>query len=80
MHRYLVFTIYILLPGSCAEQVEKYEYYRFSKHITPNGKYIINDYARYDSMAFSSDVSWAELFKIDEKFAEGERKKNKCSN
>jgi hypothetical protein len=72
MQRFIVLAITILLLGSCAEQVEKYKYYRFCKQITPSGKYIIYDYARYGSMAFSSDISGTELFKIDDKFAEGE--------
>ena len=56
---------------SCEEKKEKFEYNQFRKQITPGGKYIIYEYSRYGPMAFSSDISGTELFKIDEKFEEG---------
>lgn len=71
MQRLLVLTITILILSSCSEQTDKYEYYRFGKQITPSGKYVIYDYARYGAMAFSSDISGTEVFKIDETFSEG---------
>lgn len=61
-----------LITFACGnEQVEQYEYYKFSRQVTPSGQYAIYDYARYGPMAFSSDISGTELFKIDEKFKEG---------
>jgi len=71
MQRFIILTITILFLTSCSEQVEKYVYYRFSKQTTPSGKYVIYDYARYGAMAFSSDISGTEVFKIDETFSEG---------
>ena len=71
MQRFYILTITILLFASCTKQVEKYEYYKFSKQITPSGKYIIYDYARYGAMASSSDISGTEVFKINETFSEG---------
>jgi hypothetical protein len=65
----LIFAIFLL--NSCSDKVEKYEYYRFSKQITPSGKYIIYDYARYGAMATSSDISGTEVLKIDDTFSEG---------
>ena len=46
----------ILMLFSCSDSFdkddrEKYEYYKFSKQITPSGKYVIYDYARYGAMA-----------------------------
>jgi len=61
-----------LLFYSCGGEKEKFEYYRFGKQVTPSGKYVIYDYARYGSMAFSSDISATEVFSIGETFAEGE--------
>jgi hypothetical protein len=65
----LIITIFLL--GSCDEKAENYEYYRFSKQITPSGKYIIYDYARYGPMAFSSDISRTEVLKAYDTFTEG---------
>ncbi|HEY0670250.1 MAG TPA: hypothetical protein VGD22_18860 [Sphingobacteriaceae bacterium] len=75
MQRLILTVLLGILFCSCQGQAEKYEYYRFRKQITPSGKYVIYDYARYGPMAFSSDISGTELFKIDEKFIEGEGKK-----
>ncbi|MBL8000269.1 MAG: hypothetical protein JNL32_16725, partial [Candidatus Kapabacteria bacterium] len=71
MQRFIMLTIATLMLASCSEQVEKYEYYRFSKQTTPSGKYVIYDYARYGAIAFSSDISGTEVFKIDDTFSEG---------
>jgi hypothetical protein len=71
MQRLILVVLVIILLASCDEQVEKYDYYQFRKQITPSGKYVIYDYARYGEMAFSSDISGTELFKIGEKFEEG---------
>lgn len=70
MQRLLILIFVILLLSSCSEQIEKYDYYRFRKQITPSGKYVIYDYARYGAMAFSSDISGTKVFKIDEPFSE----------
>lgn len=43
--------------------------------MSPSGKYVIYDYARYGPMAFSSDITGTELFEIDQKFVEGEGEK-----
>ncbi len=64
-----ILTTLIIL--SCTEKEEKVEYHQFRKQITPSGKYVIYDYARYGPMAFSSDIYGTELFKLDEKFEEG---------
>lgn len=71
MQKKLIIAFTILLISSCSEQAEKFKYYKFSKQITPNGKYVIYDYARYGEMAFGSDISGTELFRIDESFSEG---------
>ncbi len=69
-----------IILSSCGEgQTEKYEYSRFAKQITPSGKYVIYDYARYGPMAFSSDIIGTEIFKIDEEFKEGRGKEIKGS-
>lgn len=75
MKKIVLITLVVIFLISCAEQVENYDYYQFRKQITPSGKYIIYDYARYGTMAFSSDISGTELFKIDEGFAEGKGEK-----
>ncbi|GEO02780.1 hypothetical protein AAE02nite_04440 [Adhaeribacter aerolatus] len=72
MIRILYLFLITVLFSSCSEQKEVYEYYRFGKQITPSGKFVIYDYARYGPMAFSSDISNTELFRIDEEFKEGE--------
>ena len=71
MNRILLITTLLILLNSCDEKVEKHEYYKFRKQITPSGKYVIYDYARYGSMAFSSDISSTELYSIDKNFEEG---------
>ena len=72
----LILTILLgILFCSCQGQSEKYEYYRFRKQVSPSGKYVIYDYARYGPMAFSSDITGTELFEIDQKFVEGEGEK-----
>ena len=43
--------------------------------MSPSGKYVIYDYARYGPMAFGSDITGTELFEIDQKFVEGEGEK-----
>lgn len=63
--------LFLFLLNSCEEGKEKYEYYKFRKQITPSGKYIIYDYARYGAMAFSSDISGTVVFKANEIFEEG---------
>ena len=70
----VVFLVFILTTvSSCKNSyTEKYEYYKFARQLTPSGKYVIYDYARYGPMAFSSDISGTEIFRIDEKFKEGE--------
>lgn len=75
--RSLLMLTFICLFVSCSdsEPVEKYEYFKFRKQITPSGKYVIYDYARYGPMAFSSDIYGTELFKVGEKFVEGKGKK-----
>ena len=73
--RFLLVLAIVSLLVSCSEPVETYEYYKFRRQITPSGKYVIYDYARYGPMAFSSDISGTELFKIGEKFVEGNGKK-----
>ncbi|WP_205501254.1 hypothetical protein [Rufibacter psychrotolerans] len=60
-----------LLFYSCSSEKEKFEYYRFGKQVTPSGKYVIYDYARFGPMAFSSDISATEVFSISETFEEG---------
>jgi hypothetical protein len=74
MTRTLLFLTLIFL-SSCESEEEKLTYYQFRKQITPSGKYVIYDYARYGAMAFSSDISGTEVFKIDEKFVEGKGQK-----
>ncbi len=71
MNKILLISTFLFLLTSCDNQVEKYEYYKFRKQITPSGKYVIYDYARYGSMAFSSDISSTELFSSDKNFEEG---------
>lgn len=51
-------------------QNKDYEYYRFSRQVTPSGKYVIYHYARSGPMAFSSGISGTELFRIDDVFKE----------
>lgn len=70
MQIFLSFILTMLLLSSCNERPKIDQYYRFSKQITPSGKYVIYDYARYGP-AFGSDISGMELFKIDEMFEEG---------
>jgi hypothetical protein len=71
MNKILIISTFLLLLNSCNDKVEKYQYYKFRKQITPSGKYVIYNYARYGSMASSSDISSTELFSIDKKFEEG---------
>ena len=72
MRRTILSIITISLIYACgSDEVEQYEYYRFERQVTPSGKFAIYDYARFGPMAFSSDVSGTELFKIDEEFKEG---------
>ena len=69
-----IITIIILIFTICScrkEQVEQHEYYRFSQQITPNGEYMIYDYARHGIFAFNSDISATELFKTNKDFREG---------
>lgn len=61
----------LLLITSCESEQETYKYNQFRKQITPSGKYVIYDYSRYGSMAFSSDIAGTELFDIKDKFEEG---------
>jgi hypothetical protein len=53
------------------ENQSRFEYYQFRRQLTPSGKYVIYDYARYGPMAFSSDILGTELFPVDEPFEEG---------
>lgn len=66
----LLIIVVSIMTSGCSDE-EKPEYYRFSRQITPSGKYVIYNYARYGPMAFSSDISGTELFEISEKFEEG---------
>lgn len=68
----IILSIFILLfIYACGnDQDEQHEYYKFSRQVTPSGQYVIYDYARYGPMAFSSDISGTELFRINEKFEE----------
>jgi hypothetical protein len=67
-----VILIGLIFDSCISEQQEKFEYYRFRKQLTPSGKYIIYDYARFGSMAFSSDILGTEVFEANESFDEGE--------
>ena len=69
------FLLAFLIFSSCDSEQEAYKYYKFRKQITPSGKYVIYDYARYGAMAFSSDISGTELFNINDKFEEGKGQK-----
>jgi len=73
MQTRIIIIVIILLTAYCCgnKQIEQNEYYRFGRQITPSGKYVIYDYARYGAMAWSSDISGTELFRIDEQFREG---------
>lgn len=75
MQRFIQMILVVILFNSCTERAEKYDYYHFRKQITPSGKYVIYDYARYGSMAFSSDISGIEVFKINDNFVEGKGEK-----
>ena len=55
---------------SCTEAIEKKEYYKFAKQITPSGKYIIYDYGRSGEWAFTSEIIGTELFGVNEPFHE----------
>lgn len=73
MNKVITIILIALIFDSCTgDQKEKFEYYRFRKQLTPSGKYIIYDYARYGSMAFSSDILGTEVFEANETFDEGE--------
>jgi hypothetical protein len=62
-----------LLFISCDnEKKSDFEYYQFRRQLTPSGKYVIYDYARYGPMSFSSDILGMEVFQVDESFEEGE--------
>lgn len=72
----IVILMSICIISACGgNNNDKYEYYRFSKQVTPSGKYVIYDYARYGSMAFSSDIGGTELFDIDAEFKERKGRK-----
>lgn len=71
MKIYTLLVLTLILTACGNETVEEYEYYRFAKQVTPSGKYVIYDYARFGPMAFSSDISGTELFAIDKEFKEG---------
>ncbi len=61
-----------VLANACQnEQEEDYQYYKFSRQVSPSGQYVIYNYARFGSMAFSSDIAGTELFKIEDEFKEG---------
>lgn len=68
----VIFTVFLFY--ACSQKSEKHEYYKFSKQITPSGKYIIYDYARYGAAASNSDTYSTELFPIDKEFEEGKGK------
>ena len=71
MLRTILSIIIILFVYACNDQVDRSQYYEFSRQVTPSGRYVIYDYAKYGPMAFSSDITGVELFKADEKFKEG---------
>ena len=71
MTKYIMLIITFFLFESCSENNEKKEYLKFSKQITPSGKYIIYKYTSAGSMAFSSDNSRTEVFQINDKFEDG---------
>ena len=73
MKHFYIILLSIIVLSSCGEK-EKFDYYRFSKQITPSGKYVIYDYARFGPMAFSSDILGTEIFKVGEVFEEGHGK------
>ena len=73
MHIRIIIIVIILFTACyCENKQIKQQYYRFGKQITPSGKYVIYDYARFGTMAWSSDILGTELFRIDEKFREGQ--------
>lgn len=53
-----------------SQEKENFEYCSFRKQLTPSGEYVIYKYARNGSMAYSSDVTGTELFKVNEPFTE----------
>jgi hypothetical protein len=65
----IILTLFLTACGN--EKVEQFEYYRFAKQVTPSGKYVIYDYARFGPMAFSSDILGTELFETNKDFKEG---------
>jgi len=73
----LYYLFSILLIVSCDNQSEKqlYNYYKFKRQLSPSGKFVIYDYARYGAMSFSSDISGTEVFDINDKFEEGKGQK-----
>jgi hypothetical protein len=71
MTKFILLTLITFIIFSCSEKIEQKDYYKFGKQITPSGKFAIYDYARFGAMAFSSDIVGTELFKINEKFEEG---------
>jgi hypothetical protein len=71
MTKYIMLIIAFFLFESCSENKVKKEYLKFSKQISPSGKYIIYNYTSAGAMAFSSDNSRIEVFKINDKFEDG---------
>jgi hypothetical protein len=61
-----------MLFNSCSGQQEKAQYYRFSRQLTPSGKYVIYDYAREGKITFFPDVLGTEVFGINQAFEEGQ--------
>lgn len=71
MQKGITTIVILFIVYACGnKQSSQYEYYRFGRQVTPSGKYVIYEYARYGPMAFSSDILDTELFRIDEKFEE----------
>lgn len=72
MLRLLAILIMGMLFNCCRWQQEKAQYYRFSRQLTPSGKYVIYNYAREGKIAFFPDVSGTEVFGISQAFEEGQ--------
>ncbi|HZB15494.1 MAG TPA: hypothetical protein VE467_20810 [Chryseolinea sp.] len=69
-----IFLTGLLLVSCHSEKKHDIEYYQFRKQLTPSGKYVIYNYAKFGPMAFSSDIIGTELFPVNEPFEEGEGK------
>lgn len=75
MMRCSVVLIFLFSFFFACEGDVKHEYERFAKQISPSGKFVIYDYSRPGSMAFSSDISGLRVLKIDMPFREGKGEK-----